>query len=283
MNTPPDASRLATSFAGVADAYQRARPSYPDDAVAWLVSGSTHETPRGPARVLELGAGTGKLTRSLLDAGHRVLATDPLEPMLSHLAAAAPEAIAARGTAEQIPVRSRWADVVVSAQAYHWFDRDRALPEIARVLKPSGHLALVWNERDERIPWVKRLGRLINVGHVEQETDPTNELLTTNLFGFVDQATFRFWQPLDRPRLRDLVMSRSHIAVMDETDRAEVLSEVDALYDHYGRGNDGMLLPYVTHCFRASVRAQADPDDGAPSLVDPPTDDDADTLLIDFQ
>lgn len=277
MSQPADPSTHARSFAGVADAYQRARPSYPEEATAWL-------TGTDPARVVELGAGTGKLTSGLLNAGHRVLATDPLEPMLRHLKQVCPDAVPVLARAEQIPVRGRWADVVVCAQAYHWFDLDRALPEVARVLKPGGRIALVWNLRDERIPWVKRLGRLI--GTQEQNTDPTQDLLSSHLFGFVESAQFRFWQPLDRDRLRDLVLSRSNIAVMGSAERDAIIAQVDELYDGYGRGHDGMLLPYVTHCFKAVVRAQADPDEdddrGGPT--GPPTDDDdADTLLIDFQ
>ena len=276
MSQPADPPSHALSFGAVADAYERARPSYPEEATAWLAGPD-------PARVVELGAGTGKLTAGLLGAGHRVVATEPLEPMLRHLSGALPDAVPALARAEQIPVRSRWADVVVSAQAYHWFDLDRALPEIARVLKPGGRIALVWNLRDERIPWVKRLGRLI--GTQEQSSDPTQDLLSSHLFGFVESAQFRFWQPLDRDRLRDLVLSRSTIAVMDAAEREEVLARVDDLYDGYGRGHDGMLLPYVTHCFKAVVRAQADPDeDDRRGPAGPPTDDDdADTLLIDFQ
>jgi SAM-dependent methyltransferase len=276
MSQPSDPSTHALSFAGVADAYERARPSYPQEATTWLVGSAA-------ARVVELGAGTGKLTSGLLAAGHRVVATDPLEPMLQHLSRVCPGAVPVLARAEQIPVRGRWADVVVSAQAYHWFDLDRALPEIARVLKPGGRIALVWNLRDERIPWVKRLGRLI--GTQEQNTDPTQDLLSSHLFGFVESARFRFWQPLDRDRLRDLVLSRSTIATMAAAEREEVLAQVDELYDGYGRGADGMLLPYVTHCFKAVVRAQADPeDDERRGPAGPPTDDDdADTLLIDFQ
>jgi SAM-dependent methyltransferase len=276
MSQPADPSTHALSFAGVADAYERARPSYPQEATTWLAGGQA-------ARVVELGAGTGKLTSGLLGAGHRVVATDPLEPMLQHLSRVCPGAVPVLARAEQIPVRGRWADVVVSAQAYHWFDLDRALPEIARVLKPGGRIALVWNLRDERIPWVKRLGRLI--GTQEQNTDPTQDLLSSHLFGFVESAQFRFWQPLDRDRLRDLVLSRSTIATMEAAEREEVLAQVDELYDGYGRGADGMLLPYVTHCFKAVVRAQADPeDDERRGPAGPPTDDDdADTLLIDFQ
>ena len=285
MSTPPDDRRgrsHALSFAGVADAYERARPGYPDEAVAWLLAGDSTTTAVGAQKVVELGAGTGKLTAALTAAGHRVVATDPLGPMLRHLAHNAPDALAVHGTAEQIPVRRRWADVVVGAQAYHWFDLEHALPEIARVLRTGGRIALVWNLRDERIPWVKRLNRLI--GTPEEDVDPTLDLLATGLFGFVERATFRFWQPLDRDRLRDLVVSRSTVAAMDEVQRQQLLTDVDALYDGYGRGADGMLLPYVTHCFRAVARAQSDPDDGDPAdLVDPPTDDDSDNLLIDFR
>jgi SAM-dependent methyltransferase len=283
MTTPPDPTSHALSFAGVADAYERSRPGYPEEAVAWLVGGDDGHD-RKPQRVVELGAGTGKLTGSLVAKDRAVLATDPLDPMLTHLVRNVPDALVVRSTAEQIPVRRRWADVVVVAQAYHWFDRERALPEIARALRPGGRIALTWNFRDERIPWVKRLGRII--GTQDQDTDPTLELLATGLFGFVEQAQFRFWQPLDRDRLHDLVTSRSNVATLDEAERQRVLADVDALYDDYGRGADGMLLPYVTHCFRAVARAQADPDDehdDPEGPIDPPTDDDDADLLIDFR
>ncbi|MDH5334239.1 MAG: class I SAM-dependent methyltransferase, partial [Thermoleophilia bacterium] len=133
----------ATSFAEVADAYERGRPGYPGEAVAWLVG----EPPRD---VVDLGAGTGKLTRSLVAAGHRVTAVEPLPEMLERLRVAAPEAAAVPGTAEAIPLPDASADVVVSAQAFHWFDHDAALPESVRVLRPGGWLALVWNIRDDR-------------------------------------------------------------------------------------------------------------------------------------
>jgi SAM-dependent methyltransferase len=269
----------ALSFGGVADAYDRARPSYPAEAAAWLV-GSDY------AHVLELGAGTGRLTEQLHGLGHRVIATDPLEPMLRHLVRRLPATRAVMATAERIPLRARSVDVVVGAQAFHWFDHDRALPEIARVLRPGGHLALVWNLRDERIPWVRRLGALI--GTEEQQNDPTHALLSSHLFGFVESSTYRFWQPLDRPRLRDLVLSRSNIATMAESEREAVLRKVDDLYAEYGRGPDGMLLPYVTHCYRAVVRP--------PAVVEPepvrrpgeapasrgPDDGDDGALIIDF-
>ena len=262
------------SFGAVADAYERGRPSYPREAAAWLVGADF-------AHVLELGAGTGKLTEQLLALGHRVLATDPLEEMLRRLRARLPDARAVLGTAERIPMRGRSVDVVVGAQAFHWFDSERALPEIARVLRPGGHLGLVWNLRDERIPWVKRLGALI--GTREQQNDPTHAMLSSHLFGYVETATFRFWQPLDRRRLHDLVRSRSNVTTMSEPERERVLRKVDDLYEEYGRGADGMLLPYVTHCYKAVVRPPAIlEEDAGPRGRGGDDGGDADSLLIDF-
>ncbi len=265
----------ALSFGVVADAYDSARPSYPREAARWLVDSEF-------AHVLELGAGTGKLTEQLQALGHRVLATDPLEPMVRHLVRRLPGTGAVLATAEQIPVRARSVDVVVGAQAFHWFDPRRALPEIARVLRPGGHLGLVWNLRDERIPWVRRLGALID--SPGQQNDPTHALLASHLFGFVESSTFRFWQPLDRRRLHDLVVSRSHVAMMAAAERDAVLREVDSLYDGYGRGADGMLMPYVTHCYRAVVRPPAltEADDGAPTGAGDGRGEDDGALLIDF-
>jgi SAM-dependent methyltransferase len=274
---PHPPSPAALSFGAVADAYDRARPGYPAEAARWLGG-------EPPLRVVELGAGTGRLTEELVRLGHEVLATDPLDEMLAHLHRRLPDVPTARAAAERIPLADRTVDVAVSAQAFHWFDLDRALPEIARVLRPGGVLALVWNERDERIPWVRRLGQTLG-GAREQETDPTHRLIGSGLFGFVDTATFRFWQPLDRDRLRDLAVSRSYVATLPERERDAVLARLDALYDEYGRGADGMLLPYVTKCYRAVVRHPRD-EEAAPApgtAVDPPTDDDTDALLIDFQ
>lgn len=235
----------ARSFGPVADAYDRARPSYPDEAVAWLTGG-------GRSMVLELGAGTGKLTEVLHRAGHEVLAVEPLAEMLQVLGARVPvEHVVA--TAEQIPVRSRSIDVVVCGQSFHWFDHSRAMAEIARVLRPGGVCALVWNTYDEGIPWVKRLKRLISPG---QEDDPTMPLKETPFFGFVEEKQFRFWQPHTAATLADLARSVSHVATMNDAARADVLAKVDALYAEYGRGHDGMMVPYITRCYRAVVRHQ---------------------------
>jgi SAM-dependent methyltransferase len=270
----------ARSFAGVAQAYDRARPSYPPDAATWLVGGQR-------STVVELGAGTGKLTELLVAAGHDVVATDPLPEMLDRLRERVPGARAAVASAEGIPIASRSVDVVVCAQAFHWFDHDVALPEIARVLRPGGVLALVWNARDEGIPWVRKLGRII--GSADSRTDLAAPAEATEHFGPVEHAEFRFWQSLRRDELFDLVRSRSYVALLDEPERDALLARVGDLYDDYGRGPDGMQLPYVTRCYRTVVRHQAPPPPAmvgtsagrVPEQAGPQ--DDPGTLLIDFK
>jgi len=243
--TDPGLPDPALSFAGVSDAYDRGRPTYPLDAAAWL-------TGRIPSTVVELGAGTGKLTDRLLELGHDVLATDPLDEMLQHLKLRHPDLRVATAPAEAVPVATRTVDTVVAGQAFHWFDTDRALREAARMLKPEGRIALVWNLRDERIPWVRRLGEII--GGPGHEVDPTDVLVASRHFGYVEDATFRHWQPMRRDDLRDLVLSRSNVAVMDQLGQDRLLRKVDDLYAEYDRGPDGLLMPYITRCYRAVVR-----------------------------
>jgi ubiquinone/menaquinone biosynthesis C-methylase UbiE len=273
----------AHSFGGVAEAYERGRPTYPVEAVRWMLGDH-------PQTVLELGAGTGKLTRVAADLGHDVHATDPDEAMLRILEREVPGVRTAQAGAEEIPLGDASVDAVMAGQAFHWFDLDRALPEIARVLRPGGRICLVWNYRNEKIPWVRRLGTII--GTQEQETDPAQALIFSELFGFVEDHEFTHWQRIDRESIQDLVLSRSNVAVLDEAGRAAKLAELLAFYDEYGRGMDGMQLPYVTHCYRADLLDRPEPDRSEPDRLtpptergdDPPTDGpDDDMLLIDFR
>jgi SAM-dependent methyltransferase len=234
-----------TAFAEVADAYERGRPGYPEEAVRWMVGDD-------PVDVVDLGAGTGKLTRALVALGHRVVAVEPLDEMRAQLEAAVPGAHAVAGRAEAMPLPDGAADVIASAQAFHWFDHDDALPEIARVLHSGGRLALVWNSRDDRDPWMSRLSAIIGNETIE-ETDVTPILDESGYFGPVETATFVFEQLLDRDGLLDLVLSRSYLAKLPPVDREPVLDAVGALYDETAV-DGGVRLAYVTECFRAQRR-----------------------------
>lgn len=263
----------------MAQAYDRGRPSYPAEAVAWLLDGDAKI-------VLELGAGTGKLTREMVDQGHAVFATEKDPAMLAILQERVPEVSAKVAGAEEIPANDRSVDVVIAAQAFHWFDHERALPEIARVLKPGGHVALVWNFFDKRIPWVRKLVEV--VGEHSATSSSQGELDGHELFEDVETKTFAFWQDVDRDTLVDIVASRSYIASMPDAEREAKLDAVRALYDDYGRGHDGMQLPYVVECFRAKVIDQRDAATEVPAdasqegpIVSDGTD--TDMLLIDFR
>ncbi len=243
VNRDPRARGPYTAFAEVASAYERARPGYPEEAVRWLAGDE-------PCDVVDLGAGTGKLTRALVALEHRVTAIEPLPEMLELLPTAAPGAAAILGNAEVVPVPDAFADVVTSAQAFHWFDHAVALPEIVRVLRPEGRLALVWNTRDDREPWVAELSAIIGNEAVD-ESDVSEPIATSGLFGPVETAEFRFDQHLDRELLLDLVLSRSYCAKLPPAERQPILESVGRLYDDVA-GSDGVRLPYVVECFRAS-------------------------------
>ena len=173
--------------------------------------------------------------------GHDVHATDPDAAMLAKLQERLPEVRTSQASAEEIPAGDRSYDVVVSAQAFHWFDHERALPEIARVLTTGGVLSLVWNQRDERVPWVRRLGTII--GTQEQLREPAAVLDGSRLFGDVEETEFKSRQLVDKVTIKDLVLSRSNIATLDPADRDAKLDEVAAFYEEYGRGMDGMQCP----------------------------------------
>ena len=160
-----------------------------------------------------------------------------------------------------------------------------AANEIARVLRPRGRLSMVWNQRDERIPWVKRLGKII--GTQEHLTDPAEVLQKSRLFGEAEEEAFRFWQIVDQHSIRDLVRSRSNIALLSTPEQEAKMAEVLAFYEEYGRGRDGMQLPYTATCFRSQMLDRVTPTltdggsaEGGENLVSDGSS--TDMLLIDF-
>jgi SAM-dependent methyltransferase len=145
-------------FSEAAASYTRGRPQYPGEIRDWL----RDQIGLGPGKlVIEIGAGTGKFTQSLVRTGAQVVAVEPVPAMRAHLSANAPEARVISGSAESIEMNDSTADAVVCAQSFHWFATYRALTEIHRVLKPGGALGLVWNVPDERVSWVAALDQVI--------------------------------------------------------------------------------------------------------------------------
>ena len=241
--TEPQRER-SLSFGSEAAAYERGRPSYPPEAIDRLLPDCARD-------VLDLGAGTGKLTTRLVERGLDVVAVDPIAEMLELLRGALPATPALLGTAEQIPLRDNSVDAVLVAQAWHWFDPKRAIAEVARVLRPGGRLGLVWNTRDERMGWVKDLGRII--GH---ESDPFSDRVTLpEPFTDVERHHVEWTSYLTPQALIDLVASRSYCITSPADVRTRTLEEVrELLVTHPALANSsGLALPYITVCIRATL------------------------------
>ncbi|GJF08581.1 SAM-dependent methyltransferase [Mycolicibacterium cyprinidarum] len=231
------------SFGAEAAAYERGRPSYPPEAIDWLL-------PAGVRDVLDLGAGTGKLTTRLVERGLEVIAVDPIAEMLELLSTSLPGTPALLGTAEEIPLPDDSVDAVLVAQAWHWFDPQRAIQEVSRVLRPGGRLGLVWNTRDERMGWVKDLGQII--GH-DDAHGHTAELPTP--FTDIERHQVEWTSYLTPQALIDLVASRSYCITSPERVRVRTLDRVrELLAEHPALANvSGLALPYITVCIRATL------------------------------
>ncbi len=207
--------------------------------------------PAGARDVLDLGAGTGKLTTRLVERGLDVVAVDPLAEMLEVLRRSLPDTPALLGTAEEIPLADNSVDAVLVAQAWHWFDPARAVPEVVRVLRPGGRLALVWNTRDERLGWVRDLGRIIG-----RDGDPVRDKVTLpRPFAGLERHQVEWTSYLTPQALIDLVASRTYCITSPAEVRTKTLDQVrELLATHPALANTGGLaLPYVTVCVRATL------------------------------
>jgi SAM-dependent methyltransferase len=239
---PYDLAAHAHSFGAAADAYARARPGYPDDAVDFLVGRAR--------RVLDLGAGTGKFTASLAARGLDVVAVEPSTRMLAQLRSTL-DVEAHEGTAEATGLPDASVDAVVVAQAWHWVDPALAVPEVARVLRPGGTLGLVWNVRDESVPWVARLWEVAQQGS-EHEMRASVDTVGAP-FGAPEHFRTRFEHATDRAGVLDLVASRSYVIVLPEAQRAQVLADVARVLDEEFPDGGDVRVPYVTHCSRFTL------------------------------
>jgi SAM-dependent methyltransferase len=208
----------------VAAQYEHGRPGYSREAIGWAL-GST------PLQVLDLGAGTGKLTGAIADAGHRVIALEPLSQMREILIANLPAVTVLDASAEQIPLADGSVDAVLAGAAFHWFDRARALPEIVRVLRAPGTFALFGNAFDRSVRWVAQLGELLGsprLGRRGHWPSPTELGL---YFDSVEDRRFSHEQLVDPSRLEHLASSRSSVATLPHERRQELLSSVAGLWE----------------------------------------------------
>jgi ubiquinone/menaquinone biosynthesis C-methylase UbiE len=251
--------RHGSSFGTAAAAYAEHRPDYAEAAIRWALEPVSS---RRPLRVLDLAAGTGKLTASLISLGADVTAVEPDPGMLAEFRRQLPAVRALPGHAEEIPLPDASVDAVLAGQAMHWFDMDRALPEIARVLTPGGVLAGLWNVDDDRVGWVaefaemsKRKASITLLRWREEGAKSWQERLTETgrgLFGQAQATEFDHGQARTADSLLATIATHSNFLVMEETERAALLGQVrDFLHARPETSGGEFVLPMITVAARA--------------------------------
>ncbi|HVD66256.1 MAG TPA: class I SAM-dependent methyltransferase [Gaiellaceae bacterium] len=232
--------------------YEIGRPTYPPDAVARLVA----ELGIGPdKRVVDLAAGTGKLTRLLASTGASLVAVEPVGAMRAALSAALPDVEAVAGTAEAIPLPDASVDAVTVGQAFHWFDGDAALAEIHRVLRPGGRLGLVWNVKDESVDWIEKLGGIMESYRGDAPRVASGAWKEafdrTRLFTPLERARFSFVHEADFAAVVARVTSVSFIASLPPAEFARVVERVRTLLATHPetQGRTTFELPYRTGAY----------------------------------
>jgi SAM-dependent methyltransferase len=230
----PDRAR---SFEAAAAAYERYRPEYPREALQWVAD---RLELRPGARVLDLGAGTGKLSRGLVALGLDVVAVEPGRAMLDQLRTAVPEAQALEGSAESIPLPDASRDAVFAGQAFHWFDRARVLPELQRVLRPRGGLGLLWNWEDAGDPIGARLAEILGHDHGFDHDPPD-----PRYFEPVDETTIETSISVTPSTLTGWMGTTSQLLTADPHEREELLGRVRGVAQDYGERFEMSRLTYV--------------------------------------
>jgi SAM-dependent methyltransferase len=240
----------ARGFERAGPDYERGRPGYPPAAIELL----TQAFGLGPGKtIVDLAAGTGKLTRSLLGTGARIMAIEPVSGMRDQLLQAVPEIEILTGTAEAIPLADASADAVLVAQAFHWFDAAAAAAEIHRVLRAGGGLGVLWNSWDESIGWVGRMQEVVHsYAGVTPRHDTSSwreELSATGLFTDLEERSVRHVVEGDLQALLSRISSVSYISALDDAERSHVLTRVGEIIARDPRTRERTLLqmPYTAH------------------------------------
>ncbi|MET0734795.1 MAG: class I SAM-dependent methyltransferase [Microbacterium sp.] len=245
---------MSTSFGAAAGAYESGRPGYPLEAVEWLLD-PVRDADRA-VRVADVGAGTGKLTRAIVETGSEVVAIDPDPEMLAALRTHVLGVPTFVGTAERMPLPDASVDAVLLGQAWHWVDPDRGAAEAARALRTGGVLGLIWNIRDESDPWVAQLTEAMHGSHAE-ELLAGEGVRVGPPFAELETRTWTWRRTMTRAALLDMVSSRSYIITATPEDRARILARVDELFDARRGDADVVDIPYRTEAFRTIRPATA--------------------------
>lgn len=244
-------SRRAASFGAKAAAYAEHRPDYPAKALAWGLAGLA----RTPRRVLDLGAGTGKVSEGLLALGVEVTAVEPDAQMREELTRALPGVTSLSGTAEEIPLPDESMDAVFAGQAFHWFDLDRAYPEMARVLKPGGVVVALWNHDDISVRWLADFNARIKTSASRRWLSDYESLPEHEAFEPFEKERFRHSQPRTAETLVETIATHSHLLVAPPEERAATLREARKFLNTTTETASGEFdLPIITTAFRARRR-----------------------------
>ena len=230
---------------------RRTRALYPAAVPQWLVGPD-------PVRVLDLGSGGGAFADMLSEAGHEVFTIDRSATEATKLHRRLGTGLHVVGQVEALPYLACHFDVVTASQTLHRFAPGLALSEIARVLKPGGHLGVAYNTRDDTVPWVRRLIALMRqadpaAGAGDYGVDAVEAVVESPYFGRVEQHSFRNWLPITREELIAMVARREPVQSLDPGERQGLLREVAALYDSSARAPEPLLLPYRATCWRAAA------------------------------
>jgi SAM-dependent methyltransferase len=244
-----DRRERATSFGSIAEDYDALRPQAPQSAVNWLV-------PPGCGVAVDVGAGTGLFTRTLMDRAAQVIAVEPDARMRQVLMARSPGVRVVEGRGESIPLPDASADAVFVSSAWHWMDDKRAVPEIARVLRDGGRFGVLWTSRDREMDWVRNLDRLPG-----EETSAANAadrfgrldvvLPDRPIFGNVARETFRFVRTMTVDDVVAMVGTYSRVIVASPDDRERRLAQARAALQARFPGSDVIDVPMQARCWRA--------------------------------
>src|SRR6476469_1283391 len=241
-----DANR-ARSFGARAADYAEHRPGYPADSVRWALGAAAR-----PVRdVLDLAAGTGKLTEGLLPLGLTVTAVEPDDGMRAELSDRFPQVNALAGAAEEIPLAAGSVDAVLVGQAFHWFDQPAALGEIARVLRPGGGFGALWNGEDDTVEWV---AGLVEVSDTRRNITPERFVLPAHPgFAPFEEASFPHTHRRTIESMAETLGTRSWLRVLPPDERARMLSRIRAYLAARPETSGGDFdLPLTTRVLRAS-------------------------------